>query len=244
MKKYSLLLAIAVLSFVACDNDDDDDTTPSSSTEAAMGIHFHPKVGMEDLVIGNDYTVNGETISWSMSQFYVSKIKLWKDALGNEKLSIPNSYYLVKPNHATAGLGNVPVGKYYGIEFYFGVADSAVNHADPSLALGDLAPQNPGMHWSWNTGYIFLRAEGEIKSGVNTGTNFEYHVGLDKMARMVTVAKEFNVAANVQNEVMIMVDHAAMLNGLDFATDTETHTGDNMPLALKIADNMPNNVFK
>jgi hypothetical protein len=56
----------------------------------------------------------------------------------------------------------------------------------------------------------------------------------------VTVAKEFNVEYGTLNVLPIEVDHKAILTGVDFTTDTVTHTMDNMMLAMRIANNIPN----
>lgn len=236
MKNYSIFLAFFLtVMFVGC--EDDNDTNEVQVGKGTLSTHFHPVVGMDDLVTGNYYVVNGDSISWELSQFYISDIKVWKDASGNQKESFNDIYKLIKPNHADIALGELPTGKYYGIEFYVGIADSTVNHADPSLAIGDLAPQNPSMHWSWNTGYIFLKVEATRKSDQQS---LVYHIGTDKLATKVVVQKEFTIQANTTNPLMIMVDHAAILSGLDFDTENKTHTMNNMPLAMKVVDNLPN----
>jgi hypothetical protein len=234
MKKYSIFLAFLALGFVGCEDDDDKEVPVGDGT---LSAHFHPVVGMDDLVVGNNYEVNGDSISWELSQFYISDVKVWKDASGNQKETLSGVYKLVKPNHADIDLGQLPAGSYYGIEFYVGIADSTTNHADPSLASGDLAPQNPSMHWSWNSGYIFLKIEGTRTSDQQ---DLEFHVGTDKMATKIMVQKEFTIQENATNKVMIMVDHGAMLAGLDFDTENNTHTMDNMPLAKKIMGNLKN----
>lgn len=244
MKKLTLILSAAVLLFSACEKDDDDNTDNTPTTGLAnLGLVFHSKAGDQDLVLNQPYTNEfNQNFDVELSQFYISDVKLWADASGNTKVSIPDSYFLFQPTHKEFNLGMVPSGTYYGVEFVVGIADSATNHGDPALQDGVLAPQNPSMHWSWNSGYIFVRLEGSYaKTQGGAPTNhYEFHLGMDNLARTVEISKEIEVTYGASNSAMIMVDHKAFLKGVDFSADTVTHTMDYMMLAMKIANNLPN----
>ena len=75
-------------------------------------------------------------------------------------------------------LNDVPSGSYQGLRFSVGV-DEAHNHSLDTLA-GELDP-GVGMSWNWNSGFIFLKAEGEV--GLNSDgfeKNFVFHIGLTR----------------------------------------------------------------
>ena len=247
MKNILWILGAVALLATSCKKDDDDTTTTptTGSGVADFSLHFHPMAGMEDFSTSSTYTTPDDwNYNIELSQFYVSGIELWKDALGTEKLSLDSVYLLVKPSQMSYELGEIPSGTYYGVDFNIGIADSAVNHGDPSAATGVLAPQSPSMHWSWNSGYIFVKIEGNYADSTDkTGSldhHYELHVGMDSMVRSVSLSKEFTVTEDVASELMIMVDHTAVFETIDFSQDSITHTMDNMPLAMEVANNLAN----
>ncbi len=243
MKKFALLLSMAALVFASCEKDDENTTTTPTTGPAALALNFEAKAGADNLVFNQPYTNDlNQNFTWKMAQFYVSDVKLWADRTGTNTVELPDSYFLINPDNGQADLGMIPSGTYYGVEFVVGIADSATNHGDPALAEGVLAPQNPSMHWSWNSGYIFIRIEGDYAQtqGGAPDTHFEFHIGMDNLAQEVTIAKEFTVEYGANNVTPIIVDHKAILTGVDFTTDTVTHTMDNMMLAMRIANNIPN----
>lgn len=247
MKKILWILGAVALTFTSCNNDDDNPTTttPPVNNVGELVLHFHPMSGMSDFSSNETYSTSDNwNYNIQLSQFYVSNISLWQDAIGSEKLVLDDVYLLVKPDQMMYELGVIPPGQYYGIDFSVGIADSATNHADPSAASGVLAPQTPSMHWSWNSGYIFVKIEGQYADSTDkAGTpmhDFAYHVGMDNLLRNVSLGHEFTVQENTSNELMIMVNHAAVFETIDFSQDTLTHTMNNMPLAMEVANNLVN----
>jgi hypothetical protein len=115
----------------------------------------------------------GDTSTFTVLNYYISNVRLRK-ADGSEYVQ-PESYHLVRlqPNAGLADLklNNVPVGDYTAITYTIGV-DSTRNVS--GVQEGALSPSN-GMFWSWNTGYIFVKAEGTTPHAVNG--NFRYHIG-------------------------------------------------------------------
>ena len=122
--------------------------------------------------------------------------------------------------------------------------DSATNHTDPTTfsASNPLSIQSPGIHWDWNSGYIFMKIEGQVDTTLaNTGTldlQYFYHVGLDDLKRTIDFSTEaFTVASGSDYEIGLEFDLLEALNNVDMRTENETHTFNNIPLATKIADN-------
>ena len=119
---------------------------------------FHPKTG--------------DSLTFTTMKYYISNIKLinadgttWDDE---------ESYYLLDvsdPTSLVINFANVPVGTYTGMYLTMGV-DSARNVS--GAQEGALDPAN-GMFWSWNSGYIMIKAEGLSPQG--TGGSFTYHLG-------------------------------------------------------------------
>jgi uncharacterized repeat protein (TIGR04052 family) len=82
------------------------------------------------------------------------------------------------PMMHAAVTGHAPAGAYSGLRFTLGVP-FALNHADPAVAEPPL--DQTVMHWHWNAGYKFLRAEivqGTQKIALHLGsTGCEGHIG-------------------------------------------------------------------
>ena len=142
-------------------------------------IQFTHLVGNQPLVLGNTKYTNmyGEKFTVSKFNYYISNIRL-KKANGSWWKQ-PNSYYLVqsnKPASQKITIPNVPKGTYNEISFLIGV-DEKRNTS--GAQEGALDPAN-GMFWSWNTGYVFLKLEGNtmVNQGGKTITQkFLFHCG-------------------------------------------------------------------
>ena len=150
-----------------------------NNTPNQLKIDFKHLVGNQPLVLNNTFYTNihGEKFKITKFNYYISNIRL-KKANGSWWTQ-PNSYYLVKSNQPTSQtitIPNIPRGKYQEISFLIGV-DEKRNTS--GAQEGALDPAN-GMFWSWNTGYVFLKLEGEtlvVDQGKTVTKPFRYHSG-------------------------------------------------------------------
>lgn len=74
----------------------------------------------------------------------------------------------------TFKLKNVIDGNYTALRFSIGV--DSVQNATLVNGGGDLDPSD-GMVWTWNTGYIFLKHEGQFLDSAGIWQPFVYHLG-------------------------------------------------------------------
>lgn len=226
MKKLALLLLLAATTFTACKKDDEPDPTQTG----AMYIELEHVFGPSAFVLNSaDYyvTANGDSVKFSLLKYYISNIKLTKS--DNTVWTQPDSYYLYDAaSPKNLEITGIPEGDYTAIEFTVGV-DSARNVS--GAQTGALDPAN-GMFWSWNTGYIFFKAEGTSPSA-SMGGDFTYHVGGykgDNKAQR-TISLSFNgaqalVRKDVAPELHLSVDMADFFNqptNLDIATLSMVH---------------------
>lgn len=122
----------------------------------------------QDLV----HPMNSETMNFTTFKYYVSNLELKKE--DGTYWKHPESYFLVNladPTTATLEMTNVPTGHYTGFRYTLGV-DSLRNVS--GAQTGALSTAN-GMFWSWNSGYIMIKAEGT--SPASSSGNFAYHLG-------------------------------------------------------------------
>ncbi len=174
-----LAMLTIVLAVFSCDTVNPDIPV----TTGKLRIAFDNVAGASDLKLGTGSYQNaaGEAFTITKFNYFVSNIRLRK-ADGSEYV-VPqdSSYHLIqeeKPASHLVTLSNMPVGDYTGLAFMIGV-DSLRSLADISKRTGALDPGlNDGMYWEWNSGYIFMKLEGQSALAPTTQNNtFFYHVG-------------------------------------------------------------------
>lgn len=126
------------------------------------------------LVLGQEYfhPETLETLNFQACNYYLSNFQLRK--ANGEWWSHPFSYFLVRitDNHQYQfDLTDVPFGEYDALRFLVGV-DSTKNVS--GAQSGDLAPSNT-MFWSWSTGYIMIKLEGNSPQA--NWDYFSFHIG-------------------------------------------------------------------
>lgn len=146
--------------------------------KAELKFDFKPFFNNEVLVYNRPrfYTNTfGDSLRISKFNYYISNIVLTKT--GGGTFSEPESYHLIKHDEANTtsfSIKEIPEGPYSKIDFLIGVDEA---RSTSGSQTGDLDPANQ-MFWDWNTGYIYLKLEGEYKS-VSTPTTqpFAIHIG-------------------------------------------------------------------
>jgi hypothetical protein len=140
-----------------------------------LQINFKHVVGNEILKLDSMHYKNelGQDFSISKFKYYVGEIHL-TNAKGKDFIS--KDYFLINEDEDLSkqiNLSNIPNGIYTSIHFILGV-DSL--HNCSGAQSGALDPLN-AMFWAWNTGYIFLKLEGNSSFSKSPGGMFEYHIG-------------------------------------------------------------------
>ncbi len=244
--KIKLTMIIALLGtslfFTACSDEDEPTPTPVANTEQNLSFHLHTLVGNTAAAYGVEFQdASGRSFNIGDFQYYISNIILIKS--DGSELPLTGKVLLANPAKKTYDLGNVPVGSYNGFKFTLGL-DSATNHGDPTIYSTDnpLAIQSPSVHWSWNSGYIFFKVEGYVDTTLAaTGPldlEYFYHVGTDGLKREVDFSTSaFTVVSGSDYEIGLLFNLLDVLNNIDMRTENETHTMNNMPLAMKVANN-------
>jgi hypothetical protein len=155
--------------FSACKKED-------KATEGDLTIKLSHAWGMSGatFALNTDlvHPMNGDTMTFTKYKYYISNFKL-KKSDGTWWIH-PESYFLVDLSNdlsTTLDLGSVPSGEYTELSYTIGV-DSLRNVS--GAQSGALSTTN-NMFWSWNTGYIMIKAEG--LSPQSTTGNFSFHLG-------------------------------------------------------------------
>ncbi|MFA7274590.1 MAG: MbnP family protein [Crocinitomicaceae bacterium] len=134
-------------------------------TWATSGINFE---------LGTEYIhpTTNDALTFTTLKYYISNLKLKKD--DGTWWTQPNSYFLVNletPASTMIDVTGIPSGNYTEVSYVLGV-DSTRNVS--GAQDGALSTTN-AMFWSWNSGYIMVKAEGTSPQS-STGS-FAYHLG-------------------------------------------------------------------
>jgi hypothetical protein len=141
-----------------------------------ISIEIRPQFNGHTIHLGDTIinTNNNSTIVISTLRFYVGQFELIDSQ--NQKSLKHKEYYLV--DLALPESMHISFDSNFSfhadfIEFNYGV-DSLTNTS--GALSGALDPTN-GMYWAWQSGYINMKLEGYIISGLNNKVKFEYHLG-------------------------------------------------------------------
>ena len=185
---YTGLLAMCMSLFVACTKEDENPDFDTSKT-GTMTVNFDNRVGSQEVMLDSTMyqTATGEDYSISKLKYYISNIVLTTEKGSVYTVPQNESYFLIDEedmNSQEISL-TVPSGNYASIQFMIGV-DSMRNTADLSQRTGvlDIAGRAEDMYWTWNSGYIFFKMEGEspdlpmdTSSMMGMGQMYMYHIG-------------------------------------------------------------------
>jgi hypothetical protein len=153
------------------------------SNRSRITISFNHVVGNQALSLGNTSYINesGEEFKVTILKYFISNISLTK--IDGSVYVVPqdSSYFLIDELQIASKttIITIPPGQYTKMSFLIGV-DSLRNTKDISQRLGILDPTASAadMYWTWNSGYIFFKLEGNSPVSPQTDKSFRYHVGL------------------------------------------------------------------
>ena len=183
---------------------------------------------------------SGESYRVSVFKFYISAIKLI--ASDNTITAEQDSYHLVdlaksESKEINAGFA---AGTFNKIEFMIGV-DSIRNVS--GAQTGALDPLN-GMFWTWNSGYIFAKLEGNSSASTEVGQKLTYHIGGFKTGenaiRKITLSFPANQPVTIGKTTLLVIesDLSKWFDGpqkISIAQNPSLMTPGG--ISLKIADN-------
>ncbi len=169
LQKYSIVL---LLFFI--ETSFQQKTSSAKNTDATVRLIFINMVKNSQLVLNDSTYVNpfNETYTISKFRYYATNIVFENDKDGFKE---ENSYHLIdesKPASKTITVA-LPAGNYTAVQFLLGV-DSL--HNVSGAQSGDLDPDKD-MFWTWNSGYVMAKIEGNSPASTIVNHKFEYHIG-------------------------------------------------------------------
>jgi hypothetical protein len=188
-----------------------------------MEVQF--MAGTSPLVFGQEVTTtNGARLKPTKARFYLSQLTLigeggarvsaeLVDASGNR---LPYGATLVdmeQPESLDVHI-QAPAGSYQGLSVSVGVPESCpsgemLNHSDAS-AMNPPLDVDSDMYWSWNSGYVFLKFEGQVWDSTRWD-GFFYHVGEDRRLATLELQMPFTISSQGGEGPALVADFNRLL---------------------------------
>jgi len=205
--KVALYTMLTVVTVSACKKENPTPTVndPIVQETGKVTIEMNHKWGAIDFELNTEYIhpTTNDQLTFAMFKYYISNFKLKKS--DGTWWTHPESYFLVNisnPSTTQFDLTGIPAGTYTEMSFVMGV-DSTRNVS--GAQTGALSTTN-AMFWSWNSGYIMLKAEGQSPQA--TGGSFAYHLG--GFSGVNNIVTQRNVVFGATNLVVTSASNGAI----------------------------------
>lgn len=232
------LMAAFALTFTACE---EEDNTPGVE-EGTLDMMFEYTVDGQPFDTTTVYSINGTAVTFKYANFYVGGIELMPEE--GDAIPVEGKYLLVTPDAGMQEVTTVPAGHYHMVKFFVGVDPQTNSQSEDDFTSRDaddpLSIQFPAMHWNWNSGYRFLRVDGQVDTDGDgeVDESMAFHLGTANMLQDVTLTAHKDVEQG-SNMLHMEFDLAQLLAGIDLPADHVTHTMNNPELAAAVRDNIP-----
>jgi len=145
------------------------DKSPSTVKLTFINNVKGSKIVFNDSIYTNSF---GEKYLITKLKYYVTNVSVLN---GHSSAKEKNSYHLIDENEEASRVisFSIPEGSYTSVDFLLGV-DSL--HNVSGAQTDDLDPAK-GMFWTWNSGYVMAKLEGNSPNSTMVNNKFEFHIG-------------------------------------------------------------------
>lgn len=216
-------LAVSLIGFTACDKNDDE----TSTDFAEVDFHFNYLVNGAAYTPGEVYDINGTKVSFETVNFYIGDMTFMPEE--GDPTAFSGDHLLITPDAGHQEVGEVEAGHYHMVSFFVGVTENANNQTETDFTSRDasdpLAEQTPSMHWSWNSGYKFVRIDGSVDTDGDDipDTGLVFHLGTDNRRTTLQFMSHRDLEKG-SNEVEFDFDIAKLFTNIDLSTNYNFHT--------------------
>jgi len=247
MKKFVFMLMLLPLIIVSsCDTDEDTSMACSN-----LAVTFTPLWNGEPVANGSEYQDQyGNRLLQFNFKAFLSDFRIISSA---EEVTMSEVELLNFSDGAVTLNYEIPSSTEF-TEFKFATGVPAVYNVDydPSSwpNAHPLSVQGAqGMHWSWNTGYIFTAFDGKADTTDVAEPNylypFTFHAGSDEFYTEFSFDIDIATQNQTSHNLNFKIDMEQFLSGaneIDIRDDGETHTGGDFDLALQFTENFNSSI--
>ncbi len=193
-------------------------------------IVFSPMFGKSSLSLNKYYPIGvSDSLQIASLKFYVSGIELWQDKkqVWKEK----TEYHLIDFSELSSLQFILNIDRsinFNSIGFDLGI-DSVTN---VSGALGGVLDPTKGMYWTWQSGYINLKLEGNSNVCKTRHNEFVFHLG--GYQKPFLGVQHIQLETSNKNKTIITIDMKEVMNSIDLVT--QNHIMSPSKEAVKLAE--------
>lgn len=225
IKWFVTVLSIASSTFY---QNSSDATLEKSAVQMELMINDKP------LQAGQYYFINklGDSLKIETLKFYISELIFWKEK--QLIYAAPQKHWLIDLEDSqswTMSTSDFPPLSFDNISFAIGI-DSATN---VSGALGGDLDPTKGMYWSWQSGYINFKLEGQTPSCPGRHRRFQYHIG--GYQKPYYMLRSVNLKVPHSGHLTIQLALDKLIQHLDFKSSYEVMSPNSS--AADIANHLP-----
>lgn len=237
--KYALaLIAVVALSslfFYACGDDSD-------SQSVLLDFEFDFRINDQKLVFGQVYDLNESKVSFKVANYYIGGLQMTQE--DGAVIDLSADYLLAGPGNIFSAAEKVPNNDIVKFDFFIGVDEASNSQTETDFtsrpSTDPLGMKDPSMHWNWNSGYKFLRVDGEVDTDGDDipDTPIAYHIGSDPLLKNVSISSDRDISDD--STIHFVLDINEFFAGVNFQVveNQDTHTGNNLELAQRLVSHL------
>lgn len=241
MKKYLVAIVVLFAFLVACGDNDNDNALISDIT---FDFQFVTDEGA--IQLNRPFELNGSTVMFETANFYFHGLRMGGPETG--------LFFAEGDTHVLAGMNltktfsNIDVEPldYSGTRIIIGVEEEQNGQIESDFtqrtAEDPLSIKDPSMHWNWNSGYKFVRFDGEVDTDDDgiVDTPIAYHLGTNALRSVIEFQHDTIPLGERINRLSMVFNLDEFFSGVDFQIQSnwDTHTGNNLPLAQQLTANL------
>ncbi len=183
----------------------------------------------------------GETLSVTRLSYLLASFALEREDGKWVEISDHYAWMDAARQRTSVRFEDAPSGKFRALRFHIG-PDAKANTGDPAALAADhpLNPNLNGLHWSWQTGYIFLAVEGLFRAATPDLKGYALHLARNPNRTRVSLAAPLDLTHDAA--VLLDFDLGTLFNAprpLSFVRDgVATHSRDGDPVAASLVANI------
>lgn len=237
MTKYILFFSLTFY-ILSCGNDE-------SSLVNNINISYDFTIDNEAIKFGESYELNGSTVMFEVANYYVHGLKM---ATADNTVTVGNdeAHFLAGITNTSSLLElNIRPDPIVSTRFTIGVDEISNSQTEMDFterSMEDpLGLKDPSMHWNWNSGYKFVRFDGEVDTDGDgiVDTPIAYHIGSNPLRTSLELNAQIDLESG-DNNLVLSMDLNEFFSGVDFQLEEnwDTHTGNNLDLAQLLVSNL------
>lgn len=190
----------------------------SAQTSGKLRFTFVNTANNKPIVLNDStYTTpNGEVYTIKKLRYYTSNFQIAGNTFPNDA----DNYQLIDQSKKTSFEIQVKAGVYKELTFLLGI--DSTRHVSGAQD-GALDPMND-MFWTWSTGYVVFKLDGESPVSTSDRNRIEHHIGgyrfNQNVSKPITISfkeNELNISADRTTEIEIEMNLDAYWNNLTIA---------------------------